>query len=488
MNEKEGQLVEIVGLENVLDDTATLETYSRDQSFVLPMKPRVVVKPDNADQVQKIVQWANQTQTPLVPVSSGPPHSRGDTIPSTTDAAMVDLSGMKRILWINRRNRVALVEPGVTYSHLQPELAKQGLRLTTPLLPRANKSVVASLLEREPTLIPRYLWAMHDPLRCVEVVWGDGFKMTTGNAGSMGTIEEEWEKNLAQVVPSGPQQTDFYKFVSAAQGSMGIVTWASVKCEVLPEVHKLFFVISIKLDNLIEFLYRVLWCRFADELFILNNWSLASIIGDGANQIKNLAEKLPPWIVFVGIAGRDRLPQERVEFQEKDIKEIAKQFDLQLLPSITGVDTNEVMEAILSPSRELHWKLGYKGGCRDIFFLTTLERAPEFVKTMYSVAEKCQYPASEIGVYIQPVHQGASCHCEFSLPFNQGNQQEVARMQELFAKASDELQKEGAFFSRPYGIWANMAFNRDAQTTIVLRKIKGIFDPNNIMNPGKLCF
>jgi hypothetical protein len=132
--------------------------------------------------------------------------------------------------------------------------------------------------------------------------------------------------------------------------------------------------------------------------------------------------------------------------------------------------------------------MGYKGGCQDIFFLSTLENAPEFVKTMYTVAEQQDFPTSEIGIYIQPVHQGASCHIEFNLPFNRDNPREVSRMKELYIKASEALLKQGAYFSRPYGIWANMAFNRDAQTTAVLKKIKGIFDPNNIMNPGKLCF
>ncbi|RPJ13983.1 MAG: FAD-binding oxidoreductase, partial [Deltaproteobacteria bacterium] len=35
---------------------------------------------------------------------------------------------------------------------------------------------------------------------------------------------------------------------------------------------------------------------------------------------------------------------------------------------------------------------------------------------------------------------------------------------------------------------ANMVYNRDTQGTIALRKIKQIFDPKNVMNPGKLCF
>jgi FAD/FMN-containing dehydrogenase len=47
---------------------------------------------------------------------------------------------------------------------------------------------------------------------------------------------------------------------------------------------------------------------------------------------------------------------------------------------------------------------------------------------------------------------------------------------------------KGAFFSRPYGESAGMIINRDAATVGVLTKVKKIFDPNNVMNPGKLCF
>ena len=488
MNSKKEELIGIVGERNVLDDLETLRAYSRDQSFVLQIKPSFVVNPKNAHEVEEIVMWANQRRTPLIPVSSGPPRFRGDTVPSTAEAVVVNLSEMKQIIRIDRRNRMVLIEPGVTFSQLQPELAKEGLRLTTPLLPRANKSVIASLLEREPTLIPKYQWAMLDPLRCLEIVWGDGNKLMTGDAGSFGSLEEDWKASFAQVAPEGPAQADFYKFVSAAQGSMGIVTWASIKCEVLPELHKLFFVLSRRLDDLIDFVYRLLRLRFGDELLLLNGSNIASVLRDGVDQIKTLKGKLPPWVVLVGVAGRNILPKERVEFQKKDITDIAQQFGLQLLPAVTGVVDGEMLEVLLNPSREPYWKLGYKGGCQDIFFLTTLNRTPEFVRTMYSVAEGYGYPISEIGVYIQPVHQGASCHCEFNLPFDPDDPREAIRIRNLFTRASEELLKQGAFFSRPYGIWANMTYNRDAQMTAVLKKIKGIFDPNNIMNPGKLCF
>jgi FAD/FMN-containing dehydrogenase len=64
----------------------------------------------------------------------------------------------------------------------------------------------------------------------------------------------------------------------------------------------------------------------------------------------------------------------------------------------------------------------------------------------------------------------------------------VAKVKELFTTASEELIRQGACFSRPYGLWANMVYNRDAQSTILLKEIKDIFDPNHILNPGKLCF
>ena len=481
-------LIKIFGKENVTDDPETLKAYSKDESFIHPLKPRLMVKAKNVAQIQGLVQWANQTNTPLVPVSSGPPHFRGDTVPSTPGAVMVDLIGMKQIVHLDKRNRMVIVEPGITFTQLQPELAKAGLRLSSPMAPRANKSIIASLLEREPIVIPRYQWASLDPLRCLEIVWGDAQRMTTGEAGNLGTLQQEWDLKLAQTNPQGPAQTDFYRIAAGAQGSMGIVTWASLKCELLPTIHKLYFVASRKPEDLIELAYAILKIRFGDELLILNNWNLAMLLGNDAKQIKSLAKQLPPWMLLVGIAGRARLPEERVAYQEKDLSEMAQRYGLKMVPAVPGASGDEALRAILNPSPEPYWKLRYKGGCQDIFFLSTLEKSPEFVKAMYTVAKSQGYPTSEIGVYIQPIHQGASCHIEFNLPFDRNNPRELNRMKELYTKASEELLRQGAYYSRPYGIWAEMAFNRDAQSTIAIKKIKGIFDPKNVMNPGKLCF
>jgi hypothetical protein len=167
-------LAKIVGSDRVSQEAAELKAYAGDMSFVNAVTPGYVVKPRTSEAIQKLVTLANETRTPLVPVSSGPPHFRGDTVPSTGGAVVVDLSGMKKIVFVDRARRVAMVEPGVTFGELIPAAEKEGLRLNMPLLPRRSKSVVGSMLEREPVIMPKYQWDISDPLACTGLFFGGG--------------------------------------------------------------------------------------------------------------------------------------------------------------------------------------------------------------------------------------------------------------------------------------------------------------------------
>ena len=288
MKEKE-ELVRILGKENVFDSKEVLDEFSEDESFVNPVRPRCVVKPGNTDAVQELVKWANETGTPLIPVSSGTPHFRGDTVPSMGGAVMVDLSGMKKILKIDSKNRIAIVEPGVTFGELIPELEENGLRLNMPMLPRSSKSVVGSLLEREPVIMPQYHWDLTDPMACTEIVYGSGDLFRTGSAAGPGTLEEQWEVGAAQNEASGPVQADFSRMIQGAQGTMGIVTWASIRCEHMPLMEEPFLVGSSNLDSLLELCRLLINGRLVDDCLVLNNSNLARIIEeDGSPEYEGI--------------------------------------------------------------------------------------------------------------------------------------------------------------------------------------------------------
>ncbi len=486
---EKGKLAKIVGAGNVTLEQAVLDTYSSDISFVNAVKPICVVKPKKASDIQKIVKLANETQTPLVPVSSGPPHFRGDTVPGIGGAIVVDLSGMKKIINVDRARRVAMVEPGVTFGELIAAAAKEGIRLNIPLLPRKSKAVLGSLLEREPVIMPKYQWDVSDPLACVGVVFGNGDEFRTGQAAGPGTLEEQWAVGGVQKAPYGPGVASWHRLIQGSQGTIGIATWASMRCELLPSLEEPFVVGSANLDTLVELASWLIRLRMANECFILNSTNLAAIMAKKwPKDYQSLKDALPAWILFYNVAGYETLPEERVSSYIQDITDITKRLGVEAVKSVGGISANEILKTVQQPSTEPYWKLRYKGACEDIMFLTINDKLDGLVATMNEVAEKAGYSTSEMGVYIQPIVQGTGVHCEFNLFYDPENSNEANRVKGLSAAATKALLAGGAFFSRPYGENAGMIVNRDAATIAVLNKLKKMFDPNKVMNPGKVCF
>lgn len=487
----EKELVKIVGEKNVKHDTATLSEYSKDMSFVNAVRPACVVRPSNAGEIEKIVKLANETQTPLVPISSGAPHFRGDTVPSTGGSVIVDLSGMRKIIKVDRANRMAMFEPAVTFGELIPAVTKEGLRLNMPLLPRKSKSVVGSMLEREPAIMPGYHWDICDPLCCVEVVFGTGDIYRTGSAAGPGTIEEQWEFGGAQTSVAGPSSFSLLRVIQGAQGTMGIATWATARCELLPKLEEPFLVGSSRLDQILEMVHWLIRLRLINECLVLNGSNFAAITAEEwPDDYINTKVQLPPWVCFFNIAGYDYLPEKRVSVQIKDMKDTAHRLGVEPAQTIGNISAYELLKTVQHQSQEPYWKLRFKGACQDIFFITIYEKIPDLINEMYDLASKAGYPTGDIGIYLQPIVQGVNCHCEFSFFYNPENQTESKKVEEL-TNSTDIIKKlmaKGAFFSRPYGKAAQTIMNSSASTVAALNRVKSILDPNNVMNPGKLCF
>jgi FAD/FMN-containing dehydrogenase len=485
----EKKLAKIVGAANVSQKPALLEEYASDMSFVNTVRPAYVVKPRNSDDIAKLVKLANQTQTPLVPVSSGPPHFRGDTVPGTGGAVIVDLTRMKKIIRVDRFHRVAMVEPGVTFAELIPAVEKAGLRLNIPLLPRKSKTVVGSMLEREPVVMPKYQWDISDPMACVEVVFGSGEVFRTGQAAGPGTIEEQWAAGGAQKTPYGPGPVQWNRLIQGAQGTMGIVTWASLRCELLPKAEEPYFVASSDLNELFELVHWLIRLRMVNECLVLNNVNLAAIMAKKwPADYLDIKESLPTWVLFFNVAGYDYFPEERVSSQLKGISDLTNRIGVEALRAVGRVSAAEMLKTVQRPSAEPYWKLRYQGACQDIFFITTYEKLEGQISLMRELANEFGYPASDMGIYLQPIVQGTNCHCEFNLFYDPENPNEVERVEELATEAVNILIATGAYFSRPYDKSARMIVNRDAAYVEALTRVKEIVDPNKVMNPGKLCF
>ena len=265
------KLSEIVGSGNFSDDPTVLSKYSADSSLTPAGAPSYVVKPKDAQEVQKILQFANEQSIPVVPVSSAV-HFHGATIPRQ-GGIVLDLARMKKVLEIDEDNRRVRIEAGVLWQQLTEELAKKGMRMIMPLLPPANRSVLTDYLEREvPT---NTVYDYGEPMQSLEVVWPTGEIFRMGSA-SVNGYPDSASKGAN---PSGPG-LDFYRFVQGAQGTMGVVTWVNLKIESIPKIDKIYFAAVDDLAYAQEFLYRILPRRIGQECLLLNNVELAAIIAE----------------------------------------------------------------------------------------------------------------------------------------------------------------------------------------------------------------
>jgi FAD/FMN-containing dehydrogenase len=479
------ELTKIVGSDNFSEKPDVLESYSTDHSLTQPGAVNFVLYPENTAQVQGILKLCNRHSLPLIPCSSRV-HFLGNTVPKQ-GGVILDLQRMNRILAINERNRFVMLEPGVTWAQIQPELAKCELMVCPPLLPHPEQSVVSGFLEREPPVISLYEY--NEPLMSMEVVWPDGTIFRTGSASA-----PNFPKTFVEGTnPMGPGTMDFFRLLQGAQGTMGIVTWAVVKTEYLAPESRPFFTGFDGVQDAIEPLYRILRKKIGYECFLMNKLELACVLApEGPENLEALKSMLPEWTLLVILRSARRRPEEKFAYEEEALKGVGSEFfGLEITPSLPGLPHSgeQLADMLRKPwSGQTYWRHRYHGNCYELFFITKMSRVPEFVEVMWSAASRNDFPASNVGCYVQPIDNGRACHCEFDLFYNDKDEAQIDVVSRLVSDAGEALLNRGAFFTRPYGVISDLLYRKTADYTAALKKVKSMFDPNNILNPGNLCF
>lgn len=447
--------------------------------------PQCAFKPNDVVELQSLIRRANEDKFGLVPVSSGGPHVKGG-ISCAEEHAIIDLAGWNKITWVNRRNRVCFVEPGVTYGELNDYLRGHGMVLPTPLAPRDTKSVLASTVDRESHIWPRMQWDFQDPVACTEFIYGTGELFRSGSAGGPGTLEEQRKSKGAQKMPMGPGQTDFQRILIGAQGSMGIMTWISLRTELLPSVERPMLVAGERFSQIIEYVYEAQRPGLGEHTFILNRSAAAMLMTSGERgSFDRVRNSLPEYICMQNIAGFERLPAERLEYQYEELKNMAGGNGLGLTDKVGEIEAPALLKAARSPCGRRDWRHALKGHCMSVFFLSLLNNAEKYIAIVFESAKLFGIGEELIGIYIQPVIQNHACHVEFMVPFNPGDAGEIEVMKNFEGDVTSRLMQHRAFFSRPYGKAAELAFKNNPGNTELIRVIKGLFDPGNILSPGR---
>jgi len=121
------ELQEIVEAKNMIfEDKEKLENYAADEAGeIFGHLPEVVVKPDSTEQVSKIMQLANETKIPVTPRGAGSGIA-GAAVP-LHGGIVLSVERMNKILEIDKVNRVAVVESGVITNELCQKVLEEGM-------------------------------------------------------------------------------------------------------------------------------------------------------------------------------------------------------------------------------------------------------------------------------------------------------------------------------------------------------------------------
>ena len=194
-------------------------------------------------------------------------------------------------------------------------------------------------------------------------------------------------------------------------------------------------------------------------------------------------------MLYVSLSAVGDLPDQRMAWQRADLAQLAQACGARLVEEASGLSAHALGQR-LQCLPLAHYKNVPRGAHTEVFCLSQFDRVPQLLAAAQPVLDRFgvarERPAERVaGVYLQPMVQGTSCHLEFNVFHPTAAASAVQALERELVAA---LVRAGGFFSRPYGAWAQAAYARDPGIVPFLHKVKAMFDPRGVLNPGQLCF
>jgi 4-cresol dehydrogenase (hydroxylating) len=266
-----------VGKEWVITDPDEIHPY-RDYFSMLKDQddepvPSAAVCPASVEQVQAVVRIANRYKVPLYAISTGKNFAYGGPAPNLRGSVTVDLKRMNRILEVDEKRHVALVEPGVSYMDMYRHLEERGLKLMIDTADVGWGGLMGNTLDRGLgyTLGP---YRDHVNASCgMEVVLPNGELLRTGMGALPGSAA--WQDYKYGF---GPDPSGLF-----AQGNFGIVVKMGFRLMPMPE-HWRTGLITVPKRH--DFLPLVDMVNYLTDLFVIGeplySSPLQGLLGDAA--------------------------------------------------------------------------------------------------------------------------------------------------------------------------------------------------------------
>ncbi len=209
------RLRQIVGEEHCLTRAGELFAYECDGLTLSPKRPLAVVMPGSTAEVAAIVRACREAGAPFVPRGAGTGLSGGAH--ASEGSVLIECSRMNRILEVDAGDRVAVVQPGVVNAELSTAVASLGLFYAPDPSSQQACTIGGNVAENSGGPHTLKYGTTTNHVLALEVVLPDGSVQRFGN-------------RLGEV-----PGFDFVGAIVGSEGTLGIVTEATVRLTAIPE-------------------------------------------------------------------------------------------------------------------------------------------------------------------------------------------------------------------------------------------------------------
>ena len=203
----------MVAPDRISTGESVLDLHARDESRHPPCRPEAVIWPQSASEVSAILKFANRNGVPVTGWGSGS-SLEGNPIP-IRKGIVLDFSQMNRILEIREEDFQADVEPGVIYQDLNEKLRHTGLFF--PPDPGARATLGGMIANNASGTRTIYYGSTKDYVLKLSVVLANGEIVELGTRASK--------------TSSG---YDLIRLFVGSEGTLGVVVGATVRLAALP--------------------------------------------------------------------------------------------------------------------------------------------------------------------------------------------------------------------------------------------------------------
>ena len=446
----------IVGEENIYNDKAHMIAYSYDATRA-HFEPDAVVFPRHEDDISKILKYCNEHKIVIVPRGAGSGFT-GGALPSSGGIVLAMEKHMNKILEIDMKNMVAIVQPGVVNMDLQKAVEELGLFYPPDPASQDYSTLGGNVSENAGGMRAAKYGITKDYVMATRAVLANGDIIKAGKR----TIKDVAGYNISGIL-------------IASEGTLAVLSEITLKLIPKPKLTKTAMGIFDSVHEAMEAVYKTMASGITPvAMEFLDNLTIRAVE-------KTFNKGLPVDAGALLVTDVDGNMEDDLDFQLRTIERVFKENGCSEFR--VAKDTKEASDLWFarrnaSPALSVY---GSKKLNEDV----TVPRAvlPELLEKFYAIADKYQVNIPCFG------HTGdGNVHTNVMVDGSDEEQVKIAykAIEEVF-QATIDL---GGTLSGEHGIglakapYMSMAFTDEEMN--LFKSIKRAFDPNNILNPAKM--